>query len=117
MEMVVPGLVLWELFVIICPVFKEALPRNVDRRNLDPGANNYITDICSSIESILLAISSGNLDNTKLDNSNISESLYSLLEVFENMISVSFGKGHTIQRSDFSVSQDQSAVGLTYTWS
>ncbi|KAM0521324.1 hypothetical protein ACHAPE_002804 [Trichoderma viride] len=88
--MVIPGSVSWDPFVIICPVFKEALPGYADSQDLDTDAKRYIADIRSSMKAILLVIAGGQLDNTKLENANISGSLYSLLEVFEYMISASF---------------------------
>lgn len=104
------GWVLWEFFVGLHTVFKEALPKNVDGNKFDLSTKNDITKIRHNIRAIPLILPDANLDQKKLDGSHFSRSIRSLLEVLETLVSDDVRKDYGIQSPDFVDPQKQSEV-------
>ncbi|KAI2615063.1 hypothetical protein GGR54DRAFT_632365 [Hypoxylon sp. NC1633] len=107
MDVEVRGRVLWELFVVLHPVFKKALPKMVDGNEVDLSTKNDITKIRHDIRAIPLIFPDADLDQKKLDGSNFSQPLYSLLEVLETLVANDIAKDYVIQTPDFADPQEQ----------
>lgn len=79
------GRVMWDLFIIIYPVFKEALPE-IDGWNDDLFPHNNITKIRQGINALNFVFTNRNLDHKNLDDPKFSLPLFSLLKSFESLI-------------------------------
>jgi hypothetical protein len=113
MSVEIHGRVLWELFVAIHPVLKQALPKNVDRGSLS--SQNDITKIRHNIRAIPLLLPNAEVDQTKFDGSEFSKPLRSLLKVLETLVSDEIGKDYVFPEPDLAGSEEQSDVRTVFT--
>ena len=106
MERQISAQMLWELLAGVHAVLKKALPKNADGDQAGLSTKNYITEIRQNIRAMPLSFLDADIDKTELDRPDLSEPLYSLLEVLETLVSEKIGQDYP----DFANPQKQSDV-------
>lgn len=95
------GSSLWELFITIRPVFQRAFQKN--------SAKTSAHHIRRGIKKMFSPLPENNPDQKLLNDSQLFQSLCSLLEILERLASARI-EGHTVQRSDCTSVVEQNEV-------
>jgi hypothetical protein len=95
----ISGSMLWELFITIRPIFYQSFQQNV-AEVYTHCTECQVATTCRGIKRMFFRLPKRSLDHRILDDSGFSRSLYSLLEILENLAPISFAQGHSIQRTD-----------------
>lgn len=110
----VPGQLLWQLFVALHPILKKSLPKNVHGEQSRLSTYNYITNVRHEIRAIPLSFPDDGWDQNKLDGHDFSQSLRSLLEVIETLVSDNIFTDFMGQTHDLADAPERTEVRLAH---